>query len=108
MTNASGTMRLACTSRTVSLPVRTGPAGTFTYSYNALSQLDSYTINGTRTNLLLDAAGEVIAAYDAAGTLIANYQYGLGLIPDRLPGDRIRFMISISLEIRRPLPIPPA
>ena len=40
----------------------TGPAGTYTYSYNALGELDSYTINGVRTNLLLDAAGDVIAA----------------------------------------------
>ena len=64
----------------------TGPAGTFTYSYNALEKLDSYTINGVRTNLLLDAADNVIAAYNASGNLIANYQYGLGLVSQQAPG----------------------
>ena len=39
-----------------------------------------------RTNLLLDAAGNVIAAYDASGNLIANYQYGLRLISQQAPG----------------------
>ena len=80
------------------LQTMTDNAGTTTYTYDAAGQLagdrpgghvhllvqcpgelDSYTINGVRTNLLLDAAGDVIAAYDAAGKLVSNYQYGLQL-----------------------------
>ena len=63
-----------------------GPGGTFTYSYNAVGQLDSYTTNGTQTNLLLDASGRVIAAYNASGQLIANYRYGLQLLSEQLAG----------------------
>jgi RHS repeat-associated protein len=63
----------------------------FTYSYNALNELDSYTINGVRTNLLLDGAGNVIAAFNASGNLIANYQYGLGLISQQAPGGSSSF-----------------
>ena len=85
MTNASGTTTYTYNAAG-QLASSTGPAGTFTYSYNALNQLDSYTINGVRTNLLLDAAGHVIAAYNASGTLIANYQYGLQLISRQAPG----------------------
>jgi RHS repeat-associated protein len=64
----------------------TGPAGTFTYSYSSLGLLDGYTANGVRTNLLIDAGGDVLAAYDAGGNLIGSYQYGLQLIARQSAG----------------------
>ena len=90
MTDASGT-----TTYTYDAPGQlassTGPSGTFTYAYNSLGELDSYTINGVRTNLLLDASDHVIAAYDSSGNLIANYQYGLGLVSQQAPGGSSSF-----------------
>ncbi len=90
MTNGSGTTTYTYNPNG-QLGTSTGPAGTFSYSYNGLNQLDSYTINGVRTNLLLDAAGNVIAAFNASGNLIANYQYGLGLISQQAPGGSSSF-----------------
>ena len=84
MTNGSGTTTYAYASDG-QLASSTGPAGTFTYSYNAVGELNSYTVNGVRTNLLLNGAGNVVAAYDASGNLLANYQYGLGLVSQQGP-----------------------
>ena len=86
----------------------TDASGTTTYNYNDLNELVSITaadgtvttfqysplgfmtgmiVNGTQTNYLVDPTGlgNVVAAYDGSGSLIADYNYGLGLVSQTGP-----------------------
>jgi YD repeat-containing protein len=58
-----------------------GPSATTTYTYNALGQRESASTNGVTTQYLTDPSGlgNVVGQYTSAGSLIANYTYGLGL-----------------------------
>jgi RHS repeat-associated protein len=81
----------------------TDGTGTTTYAYNDLNQLVSITapggavttfqysplgfmtgesVNGTQTNFLVDPTGigSVVSTYNGSGSLIAHYNYGLGLV----------------------------
>jgi RHS repeat-associated protein len=57
-----------------------GPGGNFTYTYDALFELIAYTDNGVLTKLVRGPAGNVVAAFDANGNLLENYQVGIGLV----------------------------
>ncbi len=59
----------------------TGPSGTAAYQYDPFGNLVATTQNGQTTQYLVDPVGlgNVVAAYTGAGSLIANYTYGLGL-----------------------------
>ena len=86
----------------------TDASGTTTYTYNDLNQLVSITapdgtvttfqysplgflvgenVNGTQTNYLVDPTGlgNVVASYNGSGSLIADYNYGLGLVSQTGP-----------------------
>jgi RHS repeat-associated protein len=60
------------------------PEGTWEYEYDALGNRRATVHNGQRTEFLLDPAGliNVVAQYDGAGGLLANYTYGLGLVSE--------------------------
>jgi RHS repeat-associated protein len=59
-----------------------GPGGTWTYEYDPFGNRVAATHNGQRTEYLLDPAGlgNVVGEYTGAGSLIARYTHGLGLI----------------------------
>jgi RHS repeat-associated protein len=59
----------------------TTPVGKWTYEYDALGNLIASTHNGQQTTYMTDPAGlgNVVGAYAADGSLIADYTYGLGL-----------------------------
>ena len=86
----------------------TDASGTTTYTYNDLNQLVSITapdgtvttfqysplgflvgenVNGTQTNYLVDPTGlgKSWRSYDGSGSLIADYNYGLGLVSQTGP-----------------------
>ena len=88
----------------------TDSSGTTTYTYNDLNQLVSITapdgtmttfqysplgflvgenVGGTQTNYLVDPTGlgNVVASYNGSGSLIADYNYGLGLVSQTGPSD---------------------
>ena len=52
------------------------------YEYNALNQRIASTVDGARTEFLNDPTGMVnlVAEFNAGGTLVAQYTYGLGLV----------------------------
>ncbi|NES99667.1 MAG: DUF4114 domain-containing protein [Sphaerospermopsis sp. SIO1G1] len=52
------------------------------YEYDALGNRTATIYNGQRTEYLIDpfGFGDAIAEYDGAGNLIANYNYGIGLV----------------------------
>ena len=58
------------------------PEGTWEYVYDALGNRVATIENGERTDYLLDPTGlvDVVAEYDAAGSLAAQYTHGLGLV----------------------------
>jgi RHS repeat-associated protein len=58
-----------------------GPDGTWTYEYDVFGNRIATIHNGQRTEYLIDPSGmgDVVAAYDGAGNLIAHYVHGLGL-----------------------------
>jgi RHS repeat-associated protein len=58
------------------------PAGTWTYEYNALGQRVAAVRDGQRTAYQLDALEPLalVAEYDGAGTRVARYATGLGLV----------------------------
>jgi RHS repeat-associated protein len=57
------------------------PQGTWTYEYDVFGNRISSTLNGVRTQYLVDPAGlgDVVAEYDGSGNLRAHYVHGLGL-----------------------------
>jgi RHS repeat-associated protein len=65
----------------------TTPTGTSSYIYNALGQRIAAVNNGARTNYLIDplGLGNVVGEYDATGSLLARYTYGLGLTSQVTP-----------------------
>ena len=58
----------------------TGPSGTTTYTYNSLGQRVASTTGGVTTQYVTDPAGlgNIVGQY-TAGTVAADYVYGLGL-----------------------------
>ena len=59
-----------------------GPDGDWDYEYDPLGNRIASVEDGQRTEYLVDPGGlaNVVARYDAAGTLVANYMHGLGLV----------------------------
>lgn len=66
------------------------PAGAWTYTYNAFGDRVAETARGVTTRFVLDplAAGNLVAAYDDSGALLARYEYGAGLVRRSAGGDR--------------------
>src|SRR5262249_29065911 len=67
----------------------TAPDGTVTtFQYSPLGFLVGTGVNGTQTNYLVDPTGldDVVASYNGNGSLIADYNYGLGLVSQTGPG----------------------
>jgi RHS repeat-associated protein len=60
----------------------TSPEGTWEYTYDALGNRAGMVQNGIEHTYLVDPMGfgDVVAEYDAAGSLIARYIHGFGLI----------------------------
>ncbi len=58
-----------------------------TFQYNPLGFLTGMTVNGTQTSYLVDPTGlgNVVASYNGSGSLIAHYNYGLGLVSQTGP-----------------------
>jgi YD repeat-containing protein len=58
-----------------------GPEGVWEYEYDALGNRVATTINGQRTEFLVDPSGygNVIGEYEADGDLIRGYVHALGL-----------------------------
>ena len=57
------------------------PGGTSTYQYDPLGNRSATTVNGQTTRYLVDPAAlaNIVGQFDGAGSLIADYTYGLGL-----------------------------
>ncbi len=64
------------------LIAETTPTDTYTFQYNALGNLISSTDNGETTQYLINPLGDgsVDAEFNGAGSLIANFTYGAGLV----------------------------
>jgi RHS repeat-associated protein len=60
----------------------TTASGSWTYEYDALGNLAAVVSDGQPTECVVDplCRGEVAGEYDGAGHLIANFEYGLGLV----------------------------
>ncbi len=86
-TDASGTTTYSYNdqNRLVSINASDGTATTFQYS--SLGFMTGMNVNGTQTNFLVDPTGlgNVVASYNGSGSLIAHYQYGLGLVSQTGP-----------------------
>ncbi|MDR3663972.1 MAG: RHS repeat-associated core domain-containing protein, partial [Mycobacterium sp.] len=66
----------------------TAPGGTTTtFQYSPLGFLVGENVGGTQTTYLVDptGAGNTVASYNGAGSLIADYTYGLGLVSQTGP-----------------------
>ncbi|MDX1928507.1 MAG: RHS repeat-associated core domain-containing protein [Pirellulaceae bacterium] len=59
----------------------TSPTGTWTYQYDASGYRSASTVNGVRTEYLIDYSNafHVVAEFNAAGSMVASYTFGLGL-----------------------------
>ncbi|MFN8626155.1 MAG: RHS repeat-associated core domain-containing protein [Candidatus Binatia bacterium] len=58
----------------------TGPDGVWTYEYDAFGNRVAAEHAGVRTEFVIDPVlGDVVATYNGAGSLIAQYVHGLGL-----------------------------
>ncbi|MBP1684155.1 MAG: repeat-associated core domain protein [Deltaproteobacteria bacterium] len=58
----------------------TGPDGVWTYEYDAFGNRVAAEHEGVRTEFVIDPVlGDVVASYNGAGSLIAQYVHGLGL-----------------------------
>jgi RHS repeat-associated protein len=57
------------------------PQGTWTYEYDVFGNRIASSLNGVRTQYLVDptGVGNVVAEYDGSGNLQAHYVHGLGL-----------------------------
>jgi len=55
------------------------PQGTWTYEYDVFGNRIASSLNGVRTQYLVDSAGNVVAEYDGNGNLQAHYVHGFGL-----------------------------
>ena len=57
------------------------PDGTWEYQYDALGHRVASTVNGVRSEYLVDPTGlaDVVSEYATAGSLVARYVYGFGL-----------------------------
>ena len=68
------------------------PDGTWQYEYDAFGNRIASTLNGQRTEYLLDPTGlvDVVGEYASAGALVARYVHGQGLVTrqDGLSGSR--------------------
>ncbi|MHB1787778.1 MAG: RHS repeat-associated core domain-containing protein [Acidimicrobiales bacterium] len=67
----------------------TAPDGTVTtFQYSPLGALVGENVGGTQTNYLVDPTGinNVVASFTGGGSLIAHYNYGLGLVSQTGPG----------------------
>lgn len=86
-TDASGTTTYSYNdqNRLVSINASDGTATTLQYS--SLGFMTGMNVNGTQTNFLVDPTGlgNVVASYNGSGSLIAHYQYGLGLVSQTGP-----------------------
>ncbi len=66
----------------------TAPGGVVTtFEYSPLGFLIGENVNGTQTNYLVDPTGLVntVASYSGSSSLIAHYNYGLGLVSQNGP-----------------------
>ena len=61
---------------------------TTTFQYSPLGFLVGTNVGGTQTNYLVDpnGLGNVVASYNGSGALIADFNYGLGLVRQTGPG----------------------
>ena len=57
-----------------------GPGLSAAYSYDPFGNLASQTVSGTTTSFQVDPDGNVAAAFDLSGNLLAHYAYGFGLV----------------------------
>ena len=67
----------------------TAPNGTTTtFQYSPLGFMTGMAVNGTQTNYLVDPTGlgTVVASYNGSGSLIAHYNYAMGLVSQTGPG----------------------
>jgi RHS repeat-associated protein len=85
-TDASGTTTFSYNALSELIKVVT-PTDTWVYQYNALGERVSATHNGQTITYVLDPTGmgNVIAAYDSSGHLVADYAYGIGLVSQTTP-----------------------
>jgi RHS repeat-associated protein len=58
------------------------PQGTWEYQYDGLGNRIATTVNGQRTEYLLDPTGlgDIVGEYDNNGNLVARYNQGIGLV----------------------------
>jgi len=73
-----------------------GPGGTWSYTYNALGDRVASTVDGVTTTYLIDplGMGQTVAEFDAAGSLLRRYDYGLGLIRQTSGGDPYYYLFT--------------
>ena len=66
----------------------TSPTDSWIYQYDALGNLASTTHDGLVTQDLVDPTGlgSIVDQYDGSGKLIADYEYGQGLVSQSNPG----------------------
>lgn len=63
----------------------TTPTSTTTFTYDALGNRVAEKVNGITTELLVNPlTGELAGEFDTSGNVVAEYQYGLGLIGESL------------------------
>ena len=98
-TDASGTTTYTFNAQN-QLTAVNGPSGSWSYQYDAFGNRVSSTAGGVTTNYVIDpfGLGNVVGEYDAAGNLVAHYNYGLGPC---LPHRRRRRIRLLRLRCHR-------
>ena len=86
VTDASGTTTYTYNDQNQLTSITASDGTVTTFQYNPLGFLVGQNVNGTQTNYLVDPTGlgNVVAAYNGT-TLIADFNYGLGLVSQTGP-----------------------
>jgi RHS repeat-associated protein len=87
MTNSSGTTTYSYNDLNQLVSIAASDGTVTTFQYSPLGFLVGENVGGTQTNYLVDPAGlgNVVASYNGSGSLIADYNYGLGLVSQTGP-----------------------
>jgi RHS repeat-associated protein len=88
VSNAGGTTTYAYNDLNQLVSITAADKTVTSFQYSALGFLTGTNAGGTQTNYLVDPTGpgNVAAAYDGNGKLIAHYLFGLGLVSQTGPG----------------------
>jgi RHS repeat-associated protein/uncharacterized repeat protein (TIGR01451 family) len=87
VTDSSGTSTYTYNDLNQLISISGSDGSVTTFQYNPLGSLVGENVNGTQTNFLVDPSGvgTVVASYNGNGSLIAHYNYAIGLVSQTGP-----------------------